>query len=72
MHEFQARSNDRGRRHLSVGLDYSFQGHLQKILVEVVGGVHRGNVAAIKFSELDIQTCKVVEEMALATYISKK
>jgi hypothetical protein len=67
MQEFQVRSNDRGCRHLSVGLDYSFQGHLQKISVEVVGGVHRGNVAAIEFSELDVQTREVVEEMALAT-----
>jgi hypothetical protein len=60
------RSNDRGCRHLIAGLDYSFQGHLQKILVGVVGEVHHGNVAAIEFSELDVQTCEVVEEMALA------
>ena len=60
------RLNDHGCRHLIAGLDYSFQGHLQKILVGVVGGVHHGNVVAIKCSELDVQTRKVVEEMALA------
>jgi hypothetical protein len=32
----------------------------------VVGGVCCSNVVAMKFFELDGQTCKVVEEMALA------
>ena len=67
MQEFQVRSNNCSCRHLSVGLDYSFEGHLQKILVEVVGGFNHSNIVAIEFSELDVQTCEVVEEMALAT-----
>jgi hypothetical protein len=60
------RSNDRGCRHPIAGLDHSFRGHPQKISVGVVGGVHHGNVAAIEFFELDVQTREVVEEMALA------